>query len=86
MTRLAEMEREDGARIDRRTRQRRLGSRSAAGRKGGCKPKMTGHKLESAKNLLANGGPPKNAPKNLGLSVATLFRWLPASGQVPQLH
>jgi hypothetical protein len=33
---------------------------------------MTGRKVESANNL--------------GLSMLTLYRWLPASGQAPQLH
>ncbi len=49
------------------------------GRKGGRKPKMTGSKIESAKKLLANGVPPKDVAKNLGMSIPTLYRWLPAS-------
>ena len=49
------------------------------GRKGGRKPKMNESKLESAKKLLASGVPPKEVAKNLGVSVPTLYRWIPAS-------
>ncbi|PJG57834.1 recombinase family protein [Aeromonas cavernicola] len=49
------------------------------GRKGGRKPKMTDSKIESAKKLLASGVPPKDVAKNLGVSVPTLYRWIPAS-------
>lgn len=49
------------------------------GRKGGRKPKMTDSKIESAKKLLANGVPPRDVAKNLGVSVPTLYRWIPAS-------
>ena len=48
------------------------------GRKGGRKPKMNESKLESAKKLLASGVPPKEVARNLGVSVPTLYRWLPA--------
>ena len=51
------------------------------GRKGGRKPKMTDSKIESAKKLLSSGVPPKEVSKNLGVSVSTLYRWLPASTQ-----
>jgi len=51
------------------------------GRKGGRKPKMTESKIESAKKLLASGIPPKDVAKNLGVSIPTLYRWLPASAQ-----
>ena len=50
------------------------------GRKGGRKLKMTESKIESAKKLLASGIPPKDVAKNLGVSVPTLYRWIPASG------
>lgn len=50
------------------------------GRKGGRKPKMTASKIDSARKLLASGMPPKDVAQNLGVSVATLYRWLPASG------
>ena len=49
------------------------------GRKGGRKPKMTDSKIESAKKLLASGVPPKDVAKNLGVSIPTLYRWVPAS-------
>ncbi|SCU93064.1 site-specific DNA recombinase; e14 prophage [Cupriavidus necator] len=49
------------------------------GRKGGRKPKMTDSKIESAKRLLASGVPPKDVAKNLGVSIPTLYRWMPAS-------
>ena len=49
------------------------------GRKGGRKRKMTDSKIESAKKLLASGVPPRDVAKNLGVSVPTLYRWIPAS-------
>lgn len=49
------------------------------GRKGGRRRKMTDSKIESAKKLLLNGVPPKDVAKNLGVSVPTLYRWIPAS-------
>lgn len=51
------------------------------GRKGGRKLKMTPSKIESAKKLRASGVPPKEVAKNLGVSVPTLYRWVPASAQ-----
>ena len=51
------------------------------GRKGGRRPKMTSSKIASAKNLLASGMPPKDVANNLGVSIPTLYRWLPASTQ-----
>ncbi len=51
------------------------------GRKGGRKPKMTDSKMQSARKLLASGVPPKEVARNLGVSVPTLYRWLPASTQ-----
>jgi DNA invertase Pin-like site-specific DNA recombinase len=49
------------------------------GRKVGRKPKMTESKITSAKKLLSNGVPPKEVAKNLGVSIPTLYRWVPAS-------
>ena len=49
------------------------------GRKGGRKRKMTESKIRSAKKLLANGVPPRDVAGNLGVSVPTLYRWIPAS-------
>jgi hypothetical protein len=50
-----------------------------AGAGWGRKWKMTDSKLESARKLLAGGVPAKDMAKNLGVSVPTLYRWLPAS-------
>ena len=75
MASLAEMEREL---IVERTRAG-LEVAKQLGRKGGRKPKMTGSKIESAKKLLDSGVPPKDVAKNLGVSVPTLYRWVPAS-------
>jgi DNA invertase Pin-like site-specific DNA recombinase len=49
------------------------------GRRGGRKPKMNDSKIESAKKLLASGIPPRDVAKNLGVSIPTLYRWVPAS-------
>ncbi len=49
------------------------------GRVGGRKRAMTDSKIESAKRLLADGIPTKDVAKDLGVSVPTLYRWLPAS-------
>jgi transposase len=42
---------------------------------------MTDSKIKSAKKLLASGVPPRDVAKNLGVSVPTLYRWVPASSQ-----
>jgi DNA invertase Pin-like site-specific DNA recombinase len=49
------------------------------GRTGGRKRRMTDSKIQSARKLLASGTPPKEVAKNLGVSVPTLYRWIPAS-------
>jgi DNA invertase Pin-like site-specific DNA recombinase len=49
------------------------------GCKGGRKRQMTESKIESAKKLLSTGVPPRDVAKNLGVSVPTLYRWIPAS-------
>lgn len=49
------------------------------GRKGGRKRRMTDSKIASAKKLLAGGTSPKEMAKDLGISIPTLYRWLPAS-------
>ena len=51
------------------------------GRKGGRKRQMTDSKIKSAKKLLASGVPPRDVASNLGVSVPTLYRWIPASAQ-----
>ena len=49
------------------------------GRIGGRKRVMTDSKIQAAKQLLANGEAPKEVAKNLGISLPTLYRWIPAS-------
>lgn len=75
MASLAEMERE--LTVERT----RAGLEAARrlGRRGGRKRQMTDSKIESAKKLLANGVPPRDVAHNLGVSIPTLYRWVPAS-------
>ena len=49
------------------------------GRIGGRKRIMTDSKIQAAKRLLADGMSPKDVARDLGVSVPTLYRWLPAS-------
>lgn len=49
------------------------------GRVGGRKRRMTETKVKAAKRLLADGTPPREVATSLGVSVPTLYRWLPAS-------
>jgi DNA invertase Pin-like site-specific DNA recombinase len=83
MASLAEMER--GLTVERTraglevARSRSVSFAESLGRVGGRKRKMTDSKLESARRLLAGGVPVKDVAKNLGVSVPTLYRWLPAS-------
>ncbi|WP_374102717.1 recombinase family protein [Arthrobacter sp. GN70] len=48
------------------------------GRVGGRKRVMTESKIRSAKNLLREGMAPKDVARDLGVSVPTLYRWIPA--------
>jgi hypothetical protein len=48
----------------------------------GRKRQMTESKIKSAKKLLASGLPPPDVAGNLGVSVPTLYRWIPASTQL----
>ena len=75
MASLSEMEREL---IVERTRAGLQVARQL-GRKGGRKPKMTQSKVNSARQLLSVGTPPKDVARNLGVSVPTLYRWVPAT-------
>jgi DNA invertase Pin-like site-specific DNA recombinase len=77
MASLAEMERDL---LIERTRAG-LAAARRAGRIGGRQPRMTESKLVSARQLLANGVPPREVAQNLGVSVPTLYRWLPASAR-----
>jgi len=51
------------------------------GRVGGRKRIMTDRKVDAARKLLASGTPPKDVAFNLGVSVPTIYRWLPASSR-----
>jgi DNA invertase Pin-like site-specific DNA recombinase len=51
-----------------------------AGRIGGRKRRMTPAKIEAAKTLLQQGTPAKDVATTLGVSVPTLYRWVPAGG------
>ena len=75
MASLAQMEREL---VVERTRAG-LEVARALGRTGGRKRSMTDSKIASAKRLLASGVPPRDVAKDLGASLATLYRWIPAS-------
>ena len=75
MASLAQMEREL---LAERTKAG-LAAAKAQGRIGGRKRKMTQSKIESAKQLLASGSLPRDVAQNLGVSVPTLYRWIPAS-------
>jgi hypothetical protein len=42
---------------------------------------MADSKIESAQKLPVNGVPPRDVAKDLGVSVPTPYRWIPASAQ-----
>ncbi len=75
MASLAQMEREL---LVERT-QAGLEAARAQNRLGGRKRAMTESKLESARKLLASGAAPREVAANLGVSLPTLYRWIPAS-------
>ncbi|MFO0453674.1 MAG: recombinase family protein [Pseudomonadota bacterium] len=75
MASLAQMEREL---VVERTRAG-LEAARRLGRIGGRKRRMTDSKIQSAKKLLAAGTPPREVAKNLGVSIPTLYRWIPAN-------
>ena len=77
MASLAEMERE--LTVERTRAGLEIARQS--GRRGGRRRQMTDSKIESAKQLLANGVPPREVATNLGISVPTLYRWIPAADQ-----
>jgi DNA invertase Pin-like site-specific DNA recombinase len=51
------------------------------GRLVGRKRRMTPSKIDAAKKLLASGVSPREVAQNLGVSVPTLYRWIPASSR-----
>ena len=53
-----------------------------AGRVGGRKRQMTDSKVQAARKLLASGTPPQEVAHSLGVSVPTLYRWVPASSRM----
>lgn len=75
MASLAQMEREI---IIERTKAGLKAAR-AKGNLGGRKRLMTDKKIASAKSLLKSGSPPKDVANSLGVSIPTLYRWVPAS-------
>ena len=77
MASLAQMEREL---ITERTKAG-LDAARKRGRLIGRKRRMTPGKIESAKQLLDGGMPPREVAKNLGVSIPTLYRWVPASSR-----
>jgi DNA invertase Pin-like site-specific DNA recombinase len=76
MASLAQMEREL---LADRTRAG-LAAAKKRGRVGGRPRKMTPAKVESAKKLMASGTPAKDVAASLGVSVPTLYRWVPQQG------
>jgi DNA invertase Pin-like site-specific DNA recombinase len=77
MASLAQMEREL---IAERTKAG-LDAARRRGRMVGRKRRMTPSKIESAKQLLGGGMSPRQVAKNLGVSIPTLYRWVPASSR-----
>ena len=78
MASLAQMERD-------LTAERTRAGLEAARRQGrtvGRKRKMTDSKISAAKRLLQDGTAPRKVAKDLGVSVPTLYRWLPASAAI----
>jgi len=73
MASLAQMEREL---ILERTRAG-LEATRLQGRVGGRKRQMTDNKLQGAKKRLASGTPPHQVATSLGVSIPTLYRWVP---------
>jgi len=77
MASLAQMEREL---LVERTRAG-LAAARRRGRLGGRKRQMTPGKIESARKLLGSGVAPREVAQNLGVSIPTLYRWIPASSR-----
>jgi DNA invertase Pin-like site-specific DNA recombinase len=77
MASLAQMEREL---LAERT-QAGLAAARRRGRVGGRKRRMTPGKVESARTLLKEGMSRQDVARNLGVSIPTLYRWVPASSR-----
>jgi DNA invertase Pin-like site-specific DNA recombinase len=54
-----------------------LAAAKKRGRTGGRKRRMTESKNKSGKTLLESGASPLEVARNLGVSIPTLYRWLP---------
>lgn len=54
----------------------------ARGRVGGRPRAMTGEKIVAAKRLLRDGTPVREVAEVIGVSVPTLYRWLPAATEM----
>ena len=54
---------------------------AAAGRVGGCNRRMTPGKVKSAREFLRTVMTPRDVAQDLGGSIPTLYRWLPASSR-----
>ncbi len=80
MASLAQMEREL---VAERTKAG-LAAAKLQGRIGGRKRKMTKGKVESARKLLTSGMLPKDVAHSLGVSIPTLYRWVPASERMAE--
>lgn len=78
MASLAQMEREL---VVERTRAGLAAARKL-GRIGGRKRRMTEGKVRAARKLLGDGTSPREVATSLGVSVPTLYRWLPASERI----
>jgi DNA invertase Pin-like site-specific DNA recombinase len=72
----------DGARADPGAHPRGLEAARCAGRVGGRKRRMTDGKVQAARKLLASGTRPSEVAHSLGVSVPTLYRWVPASSRI----
>jgi DNA invertase Pin-like site-specific DNA recombinase len=75
MASLAQMEREL---IAERTKAGLIAAKKR-GRIGGRRRLMTPGKVDSARRLLESGMAPREVAQNLGVSIPTLYRWVPAS-------
>lgn len=56
-----------------------LAEAKRSGRVGGRKRKMTDSKIASARKLLTDGVPAHDVAADLGVSIPTLYRWVPAA-------
>ncbi len=59
-----------------------LAAARALGRIGGRRRIMTDSKVQSAKKLLSSGMLPKDVAADLGISVPTLYRWIPSAASI----